>query len=101
MTPVQLAQTIINQMGGTGRLSAMIGANNFVTTENGVQFSFKGSRKANRCTVTLDASDTYTMKLYKVNARTFDFSMTAEHEDLYWDMLKPVFERETGLYLSL
>ena len=99
---IELAGTILNQMGGTSKLGAMIGANTFLALDNGVQFSFKGSREFNKCVVTLNESmDLYTFQLWKFNSRTYDMVMKYELEGCYCDMLKPVFERETGLYLSL
>ena len=97
-----VAKIIIQQMGGFGRLKAMVGAHDFVGDENSVQFGFKGCRKANKCRVILDyGSDTYNFELWHLNKRTWDFSKVYEIEGIYFDMLKPIFEDETGLYLSL
>ena len=101
----QIAQTIIQQMGGTGRLGAMIGANTYIALESGVQFNFKGSRSMNRCRVILDRGmDLYRMELYRVwnsSKRGPQCDLKYHLEGMYCDMLKPVFEQETGLYLSL
>ena len=101
----QIANTIIMQMGGQGKLRAMVGANNFgfEQTDEGVamSFHFKGSRKHNICKVILNGDDTYTFKLYKLNRRTYTLKDTYQLTGVYWDMLKPVFEQQTGLYLSL
>lgn len=97
----QIAQTIIQQMGGMGRLVAMIGARDFVAIDQGLQFGFKGCRKANKCQITLTHDDTYTLALFKFNNRTWDCPEVFRIDGAYWDMLKPVFEQETGLYLSL
>jgi len=105
-----VANTIIKQMGGLGKMSAMVSANGLVfgTEENGdcfVQFSFKGSRKINKCKVILNWDDTYTMEFWKISLRAKNpANMCVKKSDasgLYWDMLKPEFERVTGLYLSL
>lgn len=101
MANLATAETIIKQMGGTRILSAMIGARNFAGDETSIQFSFKGSRKVNKCRIILDASDTYTLELWKINKRTFEMTKVYELDGLYHDMLTPVFEQETGLYLSL
>ena len=101
MNNLNVATTIINQMGGAGRLSAMVGASNFVGDTDSVMFSFKGCRKANKCRVTLLSSDTYKFELYKYSRKTFDCPVVYEADGIYWDMLKPVFERWTGLRLSL
>ena len=37
---MEIANTIIRQMGGAGRLGAMIGAKNFLALNSGVRFDF-------------------------------------------------------------
>lgn len=101
MTDLTVANTIIQQMGGQKRLAIMTGAHTFVADDNSVQFKFKGCREANICKITLDPMDTYTFQLYRFNNKTFDCPKVYELEGAYNDMLKPVFESETGLYLSL
>ena len=101
---LSVANTIINQMGGANRLGAMIGANGFMANDDecgGLVFSFKSCRKANKCRVTLLDNDTYRFELLKFNRRTYDWPVVYELDNVYWDMLKSVFEKETGLYLSL
>jgi hypothetical protein len=95
------AQTILNQMGGTNRLTAMIGARNFCTVANGVKFNFKGSRKANVCIITLSPNDTYTMQLGKINLRTCAYEIATEESELYFNEMVGMFEEKTGLRLSL
>jgi len=97
----EIAAIIIEQLGGIGKLSAMVGANGFLAIDNGLQFTFKGWRKANKCIITLDGSDLYTMTMGRLNKKTYDFKEAYNQEGLYWSMLKPEFERTTGLYLSL
>jgi len=97
----QYATVVIEQLGELGKLRAMISAHSFMTNgDNELQFSFKGSRKAKKAIITLDASDTYTMRLGKLN-RKLDWVEAYNESGLYWDMLKPEFEKATGLYLSL
>lgn len=92
---MKVARTIANQMGGTGRLSAMLGANQFVAIENGLQFRYKMDRQANTCQIILDASDTYTMKFWKCSAKTC--KEVASMSGLFFDQLQEVFTRQTGL----
>jgi len=101
MSDLTVATEIINQMGGFGKLQAMVSANTFLGDDNSVQFKFKGSRKANICKVTLLPSDTYLFQLYKFSPKNLDCSKVYELEGAYNDMLKDLFESETGLYLSL
>ncbi len=101
MSELTVANIILQQMGGAGKLKAMVGAKYFAGTDTSLQFSFKGCRKANKCRVTLLPNDLYRMELLKVNNRTYDIKYLYNEEELYWDMLKPEFEQATGLDLSL
>ena len=95
-----VATTIIKQMGGSGRLKAMVGANNFAVChddEGGVLFKFKVSRKANLVKVVLQANDTYNMIFYRMGKKE---KVVREVQEVYCDMLKPLFEETTGLYLT-
>ena len=38
---MEVAKTILQQLGGAGRLQLMVGAYNFVAYPNGVAFKFK------------------------------------------------------------
>ena len=100
-TDLTVANTIISQMGGSGRLSAMIGAHSFVGDENSVSFRFKARARngANALHVTLDPSDTYTVKFFSI--RGTKTKVVKELDDVYAEDLKRIFEDETGLRLSL
>ena len=97
----QIAATIIMQLGGLGKLRAMIGATDFIALENGLQFSFKGNRKINKCVIMLDPMDTYTFQLWYIFVRNGNFHLVYELENVYNDMLISLFQDETGLDLSL
>lgn len=101
MSDTTVANTILDQMGGAGKIRVMVGVKTFIASENGVSFQFKGSRKMNTVRITLDPSDTYTMTLYKFMPKKMELKKIVEFGGLFWDQLKPVFERETGLYLSI
>ena len=100
-----VAETILKQMGGASRISMMIGVKQFLTEENAVSFKFKAGRKANYCRVELLSDDTYKMEIKKLSMsrKTGEFKQKVimETSGLYWDQLKDVFERNTGLYLSI
>lgn len=85
------------------RLTAMVGAKNFVQSEKDswVQFMFmKTDRiKANRVRITLDPNDTYTVTFFKVYKG--EMKIIKETSGLYCDDLFSHFESVTGLYLSL
>lgn len=97
---MQIAKTILEQMGGTGRLHAFVGANTFVALPDGVMFYFKGSRKVNHVTVKLTADDLYHVTFEHIGSRPMCPVKVVDDADmLYDDMLIPHFETTTGLYL--
>lgn len=103
---IEIANTIIRQMGGGGRLKAMVGAKDIYALDSGVQFRFMGSKKANKVVIDYTPDDLYKMTFLKVgrfNKKTYEIKVeTVETvEGVYNDQLKPIFEETTGLYLSL
>lgn len=106
----QVAQTIIQQLGGFGRLKAMVNGRNYVSFGHdailgheqavaGLKFQFSGSRKYSWCVISLDADDTYSLQFAAV--RKYEWKPGKKMSGLYWDMLIPTFESETGLYLRI
>ena len=100
-TNLEVATTICNQIGGTGKLRAMIGATNWLADENSLMFSFKGSKKVNKCRITLKANDTYTIELFKFSPSKLTCDTKAVSNGIYFDQLIPAIENMTGLYLSM
>jgi len=114
---LEIANTIIGQMGGGGKLRAMVGAKEIFARDAGVQFSFKLCKKMNKCVVELNGMDTYNVQFYKIphlntncNSAALDRyfdrlekakTPVVEFENVYYDQLIGVFEGETGLNLSL
>ncbi|NWK51865.1 hypothetical protein HYG89_04705 [Acinetobacter sp. SwsAc5] len=100
-SPLSVAQTTVNQMGGTQRLSLMIGARNFMADGNSLSFRFpnNGKIKANYCKVTLNYSDLYDMEIGYIHGENYKIVETTEN--IYADGLVNSFESKTGLYLSL
>ncbi len=96
-----VATTILNQLSpskrGTAqnRLAAMIGATNFYSFGNGVQFHFKGCRKWNAVQIELDPGDTYIMWFWKLDpSRGYRDSSV---DGLHAEDLARLFTEETGL----
>ena len=98
----RIAGTIIHQIGGVRRLSAMTGAHSFVAMDSGVLFKMKG-RNAPGCgnVVRIELSD---LDLYSVKVGTVrkgKVNWKHESEGVYAEMLKGIIENATGRYLSL
>lgn len=94
-----VAQTILQQLGGN-RFIAMTGAKHLCTS--GRDLSFRIGRNAGRVShvrITLDASDTYTVKFLAV--RKLAVREIESASLVYADMLRPMFERVTGMATSL
>ena len=97
---MSVAEIILQQMGGSRRLSLMVGATNFLSheKEKAVSFRFKGNSKINYLKVTLNGRDTYDMEFGKVYGQKY--TVVKKVEDVYNDSLKKIFEDTTKLYLS-
>jgi hypothetical protein len=104
---LQIAETAFAQMGGKGRLVAMVGAQDFTYDARDerrvvASFRFKGCSKANICRVAYDrASDTYGFYLLRYSPKTLTFKpLLALDRDVYAEDLVRLFEDNTGLYLT-
>lgn len=97
MSDLTVANTIKEQIGH--KALYMLGAKNLLGDSNSLQFSIRGSKKANMIKITLNSMDTYDMKFMKVGRS--NFKVVCEHNGVYDDMLHNLIEKETGLYTSL
>jgi hypothetical protein len=97
-----VAETILKQMGGSGRLRAMIGAHAFSTSGNDLSFVFPNRQRSKGNAVKIDyneGKDLYDMDFFNVSIK--GAKKVASYNDLFWDDLIQVFERQTGLALRL
>lgn len=100
----EIAKIILQQLGGTGRLNIMTGAKNFVAIENGVRFNIgRNAKGVNVVTIVLNASDTYDVEFGAARRVKLEMRYTVKDrtEGAYVDMLKPIFENATGMYLTI
>lgn len=94
-----VAQTILNQLGGVGRLAMMCGCKDFVSSPSSVSFKVgTNAKKVSAMIITLDPSDTYTVAFFK--GRGINMTKAEELSDVYAEDLKRIFESSTGMYLS-
>lgn len=95
----ELANTIINQMGGWRKLQGLAGAHDMLALDAGVQFSFKGSKIANKMTIELTPMGLYDVKFYKISMKYIERNMipVKEIEGVYNEMLVDIFESSTRL----
>jgi hypothetical protein len=98
---MNVAQTILSQLGGN-KFSVMTGAKNFVSDGPALQFKLPtnfAAKKINFVRITLDPSDTYTMKFF--NFRGLNLKEVESVSGVYNDQLKSIFTGVTGLDCSL
>ena len=105
-TSLSIPEVILAQLTGSknalGVLHAMIGAHSFAYDKRLIQFKWKAKSertKANTVVIRLELDDTYTMEFWKI--RGADTELLVSYDDVYNDAHKSVFERETGLRVSL
>ena len=98
---LEVANTIAQQMGGVPKLTAMIGAKQFLGDKDMLQFkwSAKSKKKINTVRIQLAKNDTYKVTFYSLKG--FDVSEVSGWDDVQASELRHLFERETGLALSL
>jgi len=101
----QIATTILAQLGGHGRLTAMIGMTRAMPAEHEgrcglmVRFRSRARRRINSIAVWLDPTDTYTVQFWSI--RACDPKVVSSYSEVYADGLRDLIEGETGLALSL
>jgi len=101
MTDMTVANTIAKQIGS--RAFFLMGTRHKLGDEDSLTFDIRGSRTVNKIRVRLNVMDLYDLTFWKVTRRNGEFKVkvVAEVEDIYFDGLRQVIERVTGLCLSL
>jgi hypothetical protein len=102
LNEIKVGDIILKQLGGMGRLKAMIGARHFVALPKGVAFKWPARQrsKGNYVEITLRGDDTYDMQFQTVG-RMGDSKKREKYTGLYADMLIKTFSKQTGLALRL
>lgn len=101
---MSVAKTILSQLGG-GRFAAMTGAKNFSCggKENYLGMRIprtKGEKgSVNYVKIALNGLDLYDVEYGRIHG--YKYTVVAEENNIYADMLVESFERNTGLYTSL
>jgi hypothetical protein len=99
-TDMTVANTIARQIGH--RAFVMMGTRYKLGDERSLTFDVRGSRTVNKIRVTLNTGDLYDVDFLKVGrAPTYRVVLVDERTDIYFDALREVIERATGLRLSL
>jgi hypothetical protein len=103
MTSQQIAQTILNQLGGP-RVVTMTGAKyltSLAAEAPGLMFMLptKGKDGSNKWRITLTPMDTYHVETFYV--RSGISRPCSDFSDIYADQLVALFEKTSGLYTKL
>lgn len=94
-------EEILKQLGGAGKLRAMIGAKDFVSGPDRLYFKWPGKRATgNGVRIILHGSDTYDVEFVWASGTKAPVGVK-RLTGIYADQLRSVFEKQTGLYLSL
>lgn len=101
---MEIAGVILQQLGGRG-FTAMTGARNYTAISNGLAFRLPArfaSKGINSVRIVLTPMDVYSVEFWKIGpAPKFTRHLVSSFDNVYNDNLRELFERETGLYLSL
>lgn len=107
MTDLQIARTILEQLGGN-RFLAMTGAKHLDAEGKALWFSLPGRSgfvkdRINRVEIRLMPTDTYTVRFWRLAKLKGvpTAKKVAEIEGVYADSLQEIFRKYTGLETSL
>jgi hypothetical protein len=95
-----IANTIVQQLGGSRKLQMMIGLKQILTASNAVTLVFpkpKHRGAVNRVRITLNGLDLYDMEFIRTHGRSV--KVVKEFNDVYAEDIKDRFEEGTGLYI--
>ena len=99
VTIMSIAKTILQQLGGN-RFVAMTGAKNLADTGKGLSMKImRNACKVTHVTIELTPLDLYLVKFIKV--RGTNMTVISEHDMVYAEDLRQLFETNTGLYTYL
>lgn len=97
-TDTRVAEIILSQIGGMGRVKMMTGGYNFVALKNGVSFRIK-NRGANFIKITLNSRDLYDVEIGRIF--NYKYKIVKTFDDVYFDQLYEVLYEGTGMYFKL
>jgi hypothetical protein len=102
VTDLEIAQRILERIGDPNRLALRIGAKNFATLPEGLQFRFKGCQLCNTIEITQAAGNvnTYDIEFWLVPTRqSSPPRIVALHENVPEHQIRATFQLVTGLEL--
>lgn len=96
-----VAQTILEQLGGSQRLTMMIGAKLYRYNQNDVGFRYMQAERnnSNHIQIQLMESDLYKLEFWNIRGK--DCKVVETVEGVYAEDLARIFQESTGLTLSI
>jgi hypothetical protein len=103
MDQVQVAETILKQLGGN-RFIAMTGVKNLISSKNSLSFKIpRNLTRANRVEITLTPDDLYTVSFFFISMNSSGDIRKDDiktFEGVYFDQLPEIFTEVTGILTS-
>ena len=99
-----VAKTILQQLGGAGKVYAMLGKKTqMVSYPNALSIKFANRKpsKGNYVKITLHPNDTYDVDFSSVTKGGLNVKKVKRYSGVMFDQLIPIFEKQTGLRLRL
>ena len=108
---IEIANTILSQLGGANKVKLFTGAKTFLAISDGLCFKFPQRKRSlpNCVRITLSPTDTYDIEFTrftegKLNKKTYEFvpaqnKVIKQYKNIYCDQLVELFEENTMLYL--
>lgn len=93
----EIANTTFQQLGGRQAMFMISGKAS--TSNDDLFIRFKGSRKSNVVKIHLNGKDLYDVTFSKMIK--YELKEVSKYNDVYAEDLMNLFEKETGLYLTL
>jgi len=92
----------IERHAGGNKFIVMTGSKHFVVHDNALSFQvIRNPSGANRCVITLEPSDTYTVIFQNVSMKTRTVKEVSRYDDAYNDMLQDIFTSVTAQLASV
>lgn len=99
MTNKEIASVILSQLGGFGRLNAMLGIKQATIVDNGVSIKYKVSSPVNFIKIQLNTLDLYNIEMGKNHG--MNYKVIKSVNDVFVEDMKSIIEDTCKVRLSL
>lgn len=99
MTNKEIALVILSQLGGLGRLNAMLGIKQVTIVDNGVSIKYKISSPVNFIKIQLNGIDLYNIEMGKIWG--LNYKIVKNIDNVFVEDIKTIIEDTCKVRLSL